>query len=116
MSCCYKIENLNQYLVRIKVFFKLPDFLKLDVQGHEIEVLKGAIRALPSVDVCLLEVTLISLGDGSPLIIELMNFMDSLDFQMYDISQFIRRPFDKAMYQMDIFFVKKNSPWVTDKR
>ena len=96
--------------------YPLPNFLKLDVQGHEVEVLKGAIKSLATVEVCLLEVTLISLGDGSPLIIELMNFMDSLNFQMYDISQFIRRPLDKAMYQMDVFFVKKNSQWVTDRR
>lgn len=96
--------------------FPKPNFLKLDVQGHEIEVLKGAANSLSTVSVCLLEVTLISLGDGSPLIIELMNFMDSLDFQMYDISQFMRRPYDKALHQLDILFVKKDSPWVTDKR
>jgi len=64
----------------------------------------------------MLEVTLLTLGDGSPLIIELINFMDNLGFQMYDISQFIKQPFDKAMYQMDVFFVKKNSFLVTDKR
>lgn len=99
-----------------KLSFAMPNFLKLDVQGHEIEVLRGATKFLAIVDVCLLEVTLISFGDGAPLIIELMNFMDSLNFQMYDVSQFMRRPFDKAMYQMDVLFVKKNSPWVTDKR
>ena len=90
--------------------------MKLDVQGYEIEVLKGAIETISTVEVCMLEVTLLTLGDGSPLIIELINFMDNLGFQMYDISQFIKRPFDKAMYQMDVFFVKKNSFLVTDRR
>ena len=99
-----------------KLNYPMPNFLKIDVQGHEIEVLKGASKSLATVEVCLLEVTLISFGDGSPLISELINFMDSLNFQMYDVSQFIRRPFDRAMYQMDVFFVKKYSPWVTDRR
>ena len=96
--------------------FPNATFMKLDVQGYEIEVLKGAISTILTVEVCMLEVTLLSLGDGSPLMIELINFMDNLGFQMYDISQFIKRPFDKAMYQMDVFFVKNNSFLVTDKR
>ena len=99
-----------------KLAFPSASFMKLDVQGYEIEILKGAIETISTVEVCMLEVTLLTMGDGSPLIIELINFMDNLGFQMYDISQFIKRPFDKAMYQMDVFFVKKNSFLVTDKR
>jgi FkbM family methyltransferase len=93
----------------------LPDFLKLDVQGHEIEVLKGSSKALSNAEICLLEVTLIDLGDKSPLFTEVNNFMDQNGFQVYDISQFMRRPFDKAMYQMDVLFIKKDSSFINDK-
>lgn len=35
-----------------------PDFLKLDVQGYELEVLKGAEKSLPGMQVILAEVSL----------------------------------------------------------
>jgi FkbM family methyltransferase len=90
--------------------YPLPDFIKLDVQGHELEVLKGAEKCIAHSEVCLLEVTFLNLNNGDPLILEVLNFMDARDFQAYDISQFMRRPLDKALYQADIFFVKKHSP------
>jgi len=93
-----------------------PDLMKLDVQGHELEVLKGATRSLLHAEVCLLEVSLLDLGGNNPLLAEMISFMDEKDFQAYDISHFIRRPFDKALYQLDMFFVKKRSPLVASKR
>ena len=95
--------------------FPLPDLLKLDVQGHEMEVLKGAEKSLNHATVCLLEISLLNLGDNVPLMAEMMAFMNDKGFQAYNISQFIRRPFDKALYQVDMFFVKKDSALVADK-
>ena len=96
--------------------FPYPDLLKMDVQGHELEVLKGAEKSLHHSEVCLLEVTLLDLGHSFPLLAEILGFMDSKNFQAYDISQFIRRPFDKALYQMDMFFVKKDSDLLSVKQ
>lgn len=90
--------------------YPLPDLMKLDVQGHELEVLKGAEKCIAHCEVCLLEVTFLNLNNSDPLILEVLNFMDAKDFQAYDISQVMRRPLDKALYQADIFFVKKHSP------
>lgn len=96
--------------------FPFPDFLKLDVQGHEMEVLKGADKSLMHAEICLLEITLIEMGGEMPLLAEMISFMDKKNFQAYDISQFMRRPFDKALYQVDMFFVKKDSPLILTKR
>jgi FkbM family methyltransferase len=96
--------------------FPFPEFLKLDVQGHEMEVLKGAAKSLANATICLLEISLLNLGDDGPLLAEMVTFMDEKGYQAYDISQFIRRPFDKALYQVDMFFIKKDSPLITDKR
>ncbi len=35
--------------------------------------------------------------------------MDERNFQLYDISQIMRRPYDYAIFQMDVLFVKKDS-------
>ncbi len=93
-----------------------PDFLKLDVQGFELEVLKGGGKVLQAAEFCLLEVSLLDLGGEIPLLIEVVNYMDQQGFQAYDISQFIRRPYDKALWQIDMLFVKMNSKFITDKR
>lgn len=93
-----------------------PDLLKLDVQGHEMEVLKGGRKALLSAEVCLLEISLLNLGDNSPLIGEMITYMDENNFQPYDISSLMRRPFDKALYQVDMFFVKKDSKLVAGRK
>lgn len=95
--------------------FPAVDFLKLDVQGYEKQVLKGGTKALDSAHFCLMEVTLLEL-DPSPLVLEMMNFMDSRGFQLYDITQFMRRPYDKALYQCDFLFIRKSSPYISEKR
>jgi FkbM family methyltransferase len=96
--------------------YPLPDFLKLDVQGYELEVLKGAKKCLENCEVCLLEVTFLDLHPGDPLFLEVFNFMDEKGFQTYDISHLMRRPFDQALYQADIFFVRKTSQLLKSKR
>jgi hypothetical protein len=113
---CYTIQTRTLDSLLQEKQFPLPDLLKLDVQGHEMEVLKGASAALSHAGICLLEVTLLDLGDQYPLLLEMLSFMDAKGFQAYDISQFIRRPFDKALFQLDMFFVKKDSSLIADKR
>lgn len=107
LQCLDNIINENNY--------PLPDFLKLDVQGFELEVLKGGRSALANAMFCLLEVSLLDLGGNGPLMLDVMNYMDDHSFQPYDISQFMRRPFDKALHQIDLLFIRKNSQWIANK-
>lgn len=108
-----KTQSLDTLLQTMQ--FPFPDFLKLDVQGHEIEILKGAEKSLAHSTICLLEVTFLNLGNDDPLLSDVISFMDNKGFQAYDISQLIRRPFDNALFQADIFFVKKDSFLIAEK-
>lgn len=108
-----KSKSLDMLLKEKKSL--LPDLLKLDVQGHVMEVLRGAEKALANAEICLLEISLLDLGENVPLLADMLTFMDKRDFQAYDISQFIRRPYDKALFQIDMFFVKKNSIVIANK-
>jgi FkbM family methyltransferase len=85
-----------------------PLLLKLDVQGAEIEVLKGAPKTLGMAEFVQLEVALLPYNDGAPLASETIAFMDRLGFAIFDIPGFIR-PLDKHLVQIDVLFARKAS-------
>ncbi|HRO41274.1 MAG TPA: FkbM family methyltransferase [Flavipsychrobacter sp.] len=109
-----KTETVDSILK--KHGFPTPDFLKLDVQGYELDVLTGSEDALSHVSFCLLEVALLDYGKGNPLLLDVISFMDSRGFQAYDILQLMRRPYDKALDQMDMLFIRKDSILIKEKR
>lgn len=87
-----------------------PAMIKLDVQGYELEVLKGAAQCLQHAEVVLMEVSLIEINKGAPLLDEVVAFMKAHHFFAYDICSMVRRPLDKALWQVDIIFVHRDSP------
>ena len=96
--------------------FAAPDFLKLDVQGYELEILKGAERTLTSAEAVLMEVNFIDIHSGAPLFHEVVSFMAEREFRLYDIGTFFRRPYDAALWQADVVFVRFSSPLASSKR
>jgi len=96
--------------------FVAPDFVKADVQGYELEVLKGGRQALQSAEVVLLEVNLLEIYQGAPLLHEAVCFMGNQGFRAYDVCNLYRRPLDHALWQMDMIFVRDNSRLVASKR
>ena len=56
------------------------DFLKLDVQGAELEILNHATEVLKHVDMIQIEVCFIELYQGQPLFAEIDQFMRARDF------------------------------------
>lgn len=92
------------------------DFLKVDVQGYELEVLRGAPRILSEVQAVLLEVALLQINKGAPLFAEVVAFMKSRGFEVCDVLELHHRPLDKATNQVDLLFVPKESPLMQDTR
>ena len=93
-----------------------PDFLKLDVQGYELEVLKGAVKALSQLKVILAEVNFLDIHTDAPLLAELVSWLDEHEFVAYDICSLIRRPLDRALWQADMIFVPASSPLRSNKQ
>ena len=93
-----------------------PMFLKADVQGYELEVLKGATRTLDDVEVVLLEVSTLPYNVGGPLFHEVVEFMSNRGFLVYDICSLFRRQSDEAVFQADLLFVRKNSRLRSDSK
>lgn len=87
----------------------VPQIIKIDVQGFELEVLKGADITFGKTDVYILEVSLFTFPDmqGAPTFADVINFMAEKGYVVYDFPGFLRRPFDNALGQCDICFVKE---------
>ena len=94
--------------------FPPPQLIKLDVQGYELEVLKGGVRALASAEFVLLEVSVWQYNERSPLIDEVVAFMSGAGFATYDLFDINRRP-DGTLLQLDLLFIRKDSSLLDDK-
>jgi FkbM family methyltransferase len=92
-----------------------PALLKIDVQGGELEVLKGAEKVLNNFEVILMEVGVTEGYVGQPIFHEYLNYMAERGFVMYDI---IHTGYSDAglLYQLDIVFVKKDGQFRKDQR
>jgi len=100
------VATLDDLILRHE--FAPPDFLKLDVQGFEIEVLKGATAALAVASFALLEVSLVPYNRGSPLLAEVVAWMDAHGYRVHDVFDLTRRG-DGVLIQLDLLFVRKGS-------
>jgi FkbM family methyltransferase len=87
-----------------------PDFIKLDVQGFELEVLRGAEKALLAGPALLLEVSFIEFLPKMPLIEDVMKFMSEREYVWHDAMGLSRRAEDDTLWQMDVFFLKRDHP------
>jgi FkbM family methyltransferase len=92
------------------------DLIKIDVQGYELEVLKGGKKTLAQAQAMIIELSLIEINAGAPLLDEALSFMRGAGFVAYDILEIHRRPLDGAMNQIDILFLREDSPLRADKR
>lgn len=66
-------------VVNLKQFPK-PDFIKMDIQGSELDVLKGAEETIKDVEHIVLELQRVEYNLGAPLNKDVIDYMDSLGY------------------------------------
>jgi len=90
-------------------------FIKIDTQGYELEILKGAEKNLRTCGALILELNFIDIYKDVPMADEVIAWLKSRGFQIYDIAGLIRRARDRALWQADVVFVPINSPLRSSK-
>lgn len=90
-----------------KTFLKNEDniFIKIDVQGYELEVLKGATNILSKIKGMKIELSLVPLYEGQLLFLDMLDYINDLGFELYDILPGFRDRQSGRLLQFDgIFF------------
>jgi len=93
-----------------------PDLIKIDTQGYELEILRGAESNLAQVQVIIAELNLLDLHHEVPLLHDIVHWLSDRRWVAYDICGLTRRPLDQALWQSDFVFVQESSPIRRDKR
>jgi len=99
--------DLDSFLEKEKINNLGKVFIKIDCQGAEIPILKGAEKLVAVTDFILLEIPLFGqYNEGVPNFLEHIKYMDSIGFIIYDIleSHYIG-DFNR---QVDILFINRN--------
>lgn len=84
-------------------------FLKIDVQGAELEVLKGGAMTLGNAELVQLEIAMLPYNEGAPRMHEVLDYMRERGFVPLDISGF-SRPNGIDLVQIDMLFAREDSP------
>lgn len=99
------ISTIDNELVKLAL---KPEeiLLKLDVQGFETEVLKGAPKSLSKIPLCYLEVSLLPLYEGEPSLLPILNQLNEFGHVVIDIFRGVKSK-NGQLLQVDI--LTKNS-------
>jgi FkbM family methyltransferase len=85
-----------------------PDFVKFNVQGYELEALKGGESLFGLKELFVLETSLFHFWDQQPLTRECITFMHDRGYELCDVTDYLRRPSDGALGQVNLAFVRAN--------
>lgn len=99
------VVTLNNLLSNSEL--PIPDIIKIDAEGLDIEVLKGANSFFGKTEIFMVEAGVVNkLFDNSFL--KLINFMDTNGYRLFEITD-LNRPFEpQVLWLVELVFVKKN--------
>jgi len=105
-SCEVKIKRLDSFLDEILALVPEPRiFLKMDTQGYDMEVVKGASKCIEKVLCLQSEVAVQANYDKMPSYLDALKYYESLGFQLVDLFPVNRMP-EGAVVEYDCLMVR----------
>jgi FkbM family methyltransferase len=98
-----KSQTLDDVVANKKI--PLPDFIKIDTQGAELDILKGAQNCLKKTRMILLECPIYQYNLGAPNMSDYVNYL--LDFSFYPARCIEIHDMHGVLVQIDILFMSE---------
>ena len=97
--------------IRLDKFFrnkklKPPIFMKIDVQGAELDVLESASDYIKNIDVIILEISLVKLYQDTPTFDDLYQYLKIAGMNFVNIVDRLYSPENKKILQFDAIFIR----------
>jgi FkbM family methyltransferase len=105
------VVSLDEYLPTLNL--PQPDLIKIDAEGWDLEVLKGAGESVERAEVVLLEASVMNKIFKNN-VNDVTSAMSELGFTFFDITDLNRTQKQNALWLMEIAFVKRES-WISQK-
>jgi FkbM family methyltransferase len=81
--------------------------MKIDTQGYELAVLKGATELLPQTAGLQIELSLARLYEGAPTFMEMMEYVQAAGFEPFGMVPVFRDAHTGRLLQVDGFFTRR---------
>jgi FkbM family methyltransferase len=85
-----------------------PVFLKIDTQGYELEVLRGAEKTIDRTVAIQVELSLAPMYDGAPTFLEMVGYLQDKGFEIFNLAPAFKDKRTGRMLQLDGFFVRSS--------
>ena len=99
-----RVAPLNDFINDIDL--RRPSLLKIDVQGFELEVLKGSADCIDRFDAVYVEASFVQLYDGQPFASDIIDYLHERDFRLRGIYNLSQMPDGRAV-QADFLFIHR---------
>ena len=80
------------------------NLIKMDVQGSELDIIKGGTALIQRANYLLIEVSFIEYNKGSPLVREVLEELEKLNFFVVDVIDEHHAPNSDQLVQVDLLF------------
>jgi len=82
------------------------DLIKMDVQGSELDIIKGALPIIKKTDSLLLELQTLEYNKGAPMASDVISYLQGIGFDMVDILNLMYS--ENHLIQVDVLFINRN--------
>lgn len=101
-------QTLDDIIERLSL--PIPQFIKLDTQGSELDILKGAERNIVGkTELIYTEMPIIEYNKGAPKFSDYIDYMKSFDYIPIDILGVHR--YEETLMQVDVMFMLRSAKY-----